>query len=707
MKYLQVSPAFNKLAIIHGEKIGFGLVAAIVLVCLALSDWAAYQRTPRELSEHAVRAEHRLLSGNWPANEQNAHPLRNFDSRVTELLRPLERDRFAYSVPLIMPLTRMDEPLREPRLVTVEDLLASPGRSILALRPEDPPDRDGGDLFAELANEPGRRASRRRDGYGLASAREAADGAGAGRHAPRAMAAERAGGNSRRKTGTAAARIVEGRRFDEVQTADIQPWTRAKGMRYALVTGVVDLQQQLENFRGALNLDQRLQARDELEYLDFIIERQQAGRGASPWRGDAWVRLDIQVALNTLQDVAAFDPEIVDSGITNVVFTMPLPALAYGFWDDGERASHPRVKGFKLSREEMQRELELNRLLIEQVLGAGEAPSQTASRKGFAVVQYDVNTLQRDAWDGNLKNLSPEQILSALQERLHGTGGDGRMPPAGPGAATSGRGARAAHHGQSGRMWNPRLSAAGRLLLFRYIDFSVEPGDTYRYRVKLVLRNPSYGRGIEEVADPTVAQGATRETDWSKPSAPVSIKADYEFFLAGVHSRGWDKGRAMIEMYQWYSETGTQIRAMLEGVAPGQFIGGKARTELLNVAIPSLRDEEVTFSSPEALVDTRAALQVMREEHPDLNESLIDHHNRERRGGRRARPLKMEVGVDFATIANRFGLLRKIDTLSSRPAKARALAGYQREQDEFQDLDAATEDAEALRGLLGIGARGG
>ena len=51
-----------------------------------------------------------------------------------------------------------------------------------------------------------------------------------------------------------------------------------------------------------------------------------------------------------------------------------------------------------------------------------------------------------------------------------------------------------------------------KYLLFRYFDFTVTPGNSYRYRVRLVLRNPNYKRPVEELVDASVAEGELRMT---------------------------------------------------------------------------------------------------------------------------------------------------------------------------------------------------
>jgi len=73
--------------------------------------------------------------------------------------------------------------------------------------------------------------------------------------------------------------------------------------------------------------------------------------------------------------------------------------------------------------------------------------------------------------------------------------------------------------------------------LFRFFDFSVEPGKTYRYRVKLTLLNPNADVQKRYLENYTFANGATRETEWSQPSAAITVIAGNRL-LAGNVSAG-------------------------------------------------------------------------------------------------------------------------------------------------------------------------
>jgi len=88
------------------------------------------------------------------------------------------------------------------------------------------------------------------------------------------------------------------------------------------------------------------------------------------------------------------------------------------------------------------------------------------------------------------------------------------------------------------------LDAAGKprvkYLLFRFLDFNIEPGKQYRYQVKLVLANPNYNLDTAHLEKPELAVGETRETAWSDPSPLVAVPYLDRSFAGSVKSVGGD-----------------------------------------------------------------------------------------------------------------------------------------------------------------------
>ena len=67
--------------------------------------------------------------------------------------------------------------------------------------------------------------------------------------------------------------------------------------------------------------------------------------------------------------------------------------------------------------------------------------------------------------------------------------------------------------------------------LFRFVDYTVEPGKRYRYRVKLLLHNPNVDLPDQYLKEPAVSHTPTLETDWSQPSPVVSVPRGYNVLV--------------------------------------------------------------------------------------------------------------------------------------------------------------------------------
>ncbi|GAB6166997.1 hypothetical protein JCM19992_29970 [Thermostilla marina] len=73
--------------------------------------------------------------------------------------------------------------------------------------------------------------------------------------------------------------------------------------------------------------------------------------------------------------------------------------------------------------------------------------------------------------------------------------------------------------------------------LFRFVDYKVEPGRKYRYRVKLYLVNPNANVDPRFLEDESLAEKKWLETEWSDPSPPIAVPYDADI-LAGAAKPG-------------------------------------------------------------------------------------------------------------------------------------------------------------------------
>ena len=90
------------------------------------------------------------------------------------------------------------------------------------------------------------------------------------------------------------------------------------------------------------------------------------------------------------------------------------------------------------------------------------------------------------------------------------------------------------------QMYAPGMATAvakkADLGLFRFFDFTVEPGKHYRYRVRLMLTNPNYGLSARYLETEELAKERLIETDWSDPTEIISVPRDSRLLAGPVKS---------------------------------------------------------------------------------------------------------------------------------------------------------------------------
>lgn len=122
-----------------------------------------------------------------------------------------------------------------------------------------------------------------------------------------------------------------------------------------------------------------------------------------------------------------------------------------------------------------------------------------------------------------------------------------------PTAAAPGRPARA-----GARTEVPQLLEQQSVQLWAH-DMGVEPGATYRYRVKVVVNNPLFRKGPSLDPDDESLQTAAADpfarSDWTEWSAPVVVGAREYFFVSSADAEGtMSEGRASasIEVFRMF-----------------------------------------------------------------------------------------------------------------------------------------------------------
>ncbi len=735
----------------HGEKIGAVCVAAIILIALVSTDWSRDERTPAELEAEISDAKAKIAQSNWPADKQAEVPLQDFLGQAESLVANMNIAPYEYRVPFIEPLVKPLELITDTKWSPVEELVADPGVFLMELSPEQAaqfPDQlaaeTGLDVEGDTTDSLDLSRKRRDDRY----RRRGVTTAGKGRDDDddddggvnlnirgRRPNGQRLGGysNESRNRGRGSRGNRLGGDFEE------EPLTHARGQRFAAVRGLFDVRQQRLNLARALRLPLPSDADRHLEFRGFRIQRQRAVPGENPWKEENWEELDIEEAVRVLADASGFALPILDPRVTNHYITMPLPPRLEGYWT--EEATHPRLEQFKLSDEEREQLESMITSLREQ---ADELQRKDDSKKGgFSELQMEISEIRNQATEEQMKKLrekvsqSPKTVDDRVKEIFGleapqaggaytglditrgGGAGRGRGLRGRSRSMLSGRNEDDDDDGRSaigfgrgrGGVRNARQrmavnrqrnvldvlddpqqthgiqAAIGRVLLFRYLDFTVKPGEAYRYRVKLLFNNPAFeAYEREEVDDEAVIQGETRESDWSEPSQVVVIPPDTHAFVTNA-TIGDAPGRngANFEIYQWHQELGTVIHDKMR-VIFGQFLGGEKNTMVLNLAKPSLDSELTTFTSNMALVDASEEPMINLADHPDLKAALGN-----RRGVRTDRDTTIGIPSE-ALVVREDGSAVRLDSLSQESERDRLERILTAVHEQYEDLKDTGED---------------
>lgn len=686
---------FKGLFINHGEKMGMALIAFIVIAILGSELTSGAWKTsdkvkgsPADLDKQIKDAKARIEAptNTWPLAKSEQFAIVDFNGQARDVFTGMNTAKYEFTTPMFWPLYRKKEKAREPELNAPLYLIAESGVASLGTtvrsqmsEPTETTDPAAMPSDSESTLKPGIGAANApgfgppgvpASGFGIAPAtatRPGGAGPSSGPGAPRS-------GGSRssapgRPGGAPGPGGAHGMGMPGMMGMPemgggmgMAGGMTAKGKRYVAVRAIVPIKEQIERAMRALNMSYA-DASAAIEYTDFTLERQTAQPGPDPWSGE-WEVVDKKYALEVLENSADFDPDPVPADLQDAVFTMPLPYRLLRYW--GDHATHPNIKNFQLSEAEMQREKMMYDKLVEEAEKLQIQAEPKVKKKGLTPAVNDLRGLAQSVFS---TTAGSKEMTDYMRQNSNG-------------------------QNIVGTDLKNRMSASGRLYLFRYFDFDVQPGMAYRYRLKLELKNPNFERPYEEVEDQTVTKGPYRETGWSNISNPTVVPDTTNYYLKSVErdpvreEKYNRKPVANIAMYEWDANFGTMLADTLRILNVGQFIAEKKKSWVLDPGTPSFEEKEVAFSSEDMLLDASGDLEMQPELHPDL-------HLKPEKGRK-----DVQVGMlADALVVTGNGELKKLDSMSDVREERNMKQQVDEERKNFQYLkDAPTETRGALDG---------
>ena len=634
---------FKTMFMNHGEKIVAGVFGLFGFLALGTASWSTDGRTPDEIQGFVTDAKSKIEQNAWPEEDTKL-----FDDipdvvALAKLINQSDIDRSKF---VVREFRKDIRPLREkrssvvvlapedPRAVAIVFPLAKPPEE---LDEESAEGEDGTDAEAaegseeEMSEEEAaaemlaKKFGIRSDagGGGLEGGAEGALGGIAGLSGGPGGGAGGPGGGAGAQ-GAEMAKMMQsmggmagGYEGDEDSYeggSDLEGMygndmmTVKKNIRVAAgvaTTMVVDLQKQRSAIRDSLHLSGGYQeAQQHIQFNDIIVERRQRQNGADPW-GAEWEPVSSEDLGEILKESLGIDRDIVSPAVTRNTITMPLPRRAAGFWLP-EEASHPRVEDFELSAEEKELIDKWNEMATKRMEEEQAGQPVVVEQGGFSqfvqsATDMSQMSMMSSMMGSNYEGGDDEDSYEDQYDNFESQMGDGVSLTA----------------EQRELLDATRATADNRLLLVRFMDFTVERGNTYQYRVRLEMLNPNYDHPIDELEDPALGVEPTLVSAWSQPTPPVSVALGHHTYLTEISGRRGEHESVGMTVYTDTTETGLPVMGGIK-VLMGLPVSGQERLEVVDLTTNQLESREITLATDELLSAAEAVGRLSTSDHPDL-----------------------------------------------------------------------------------------
>ena len=684
----------------HGEKVGMGVAGLVTLLCLAMTSWGGYARNPLEMETEARKVQDQLAANRWPADEKEKFLIASADTAIQGALTPLDLAQFEYQIPLSPKVKTYQLPADEVEVLPPVDLIA---RAIeFPVLEEQAPEAPAEEPVAETKPKPEKTKERKRSGGGgLAGA------AGVG-----AQLEENSGdtGSSGMASMNSGAAVKSRGKRAIVVTAVVERRAQLERLRKAHHLETLSQAEPLLNYADfKLQRKRAIPAKDPwsgqwedvkidsaldtlnkvvLEEADLVAAEFIEGvfTMSLPRRADGdWdPRYVVHPRIPTLDKQQREEEEAKNAAAAEAL---------EGADEEAGRNRRGLLRGQRDAKR-MRRDA-ANRLGDEgfsgavndfmggggmgAAMGAGMAGSMPGGKGGGRMPGGGAMPGGMGSMPGGMggmgsmppggipggggSGVAPRPDMGKLMSGAMGRGGaaGGMMPGAGAGMSMPGGGAGMSMPGGGG-MSMPgmgsgmgtgmpvvgQISSSGAdLVMFRFFDFDVEPNECYIYRVQMVVDNPSFNSDF--VRQSSVAEGETRESDWSQPSIPAIAPPEVQYMVHRVSKPPTPQRAAELDVIQFNTDFGSIVEASLP-LKFGQYVGGEKEVEFPNLGAQTFAKDKVNFASQDLFLDALPG--------PKLDPAMLADLGLE---GDQKTVMSLQSQLDQAVTVNRLGKLQPVD----------------------------------------------
>ncbi|MFN7769229.1 MAG: hypothetical protein ACK5WR_23490 [Planctomycetaceae bacterium] len=678
----------------HGEKVGMGVAGLVTLLCLAMTSWGGYGRNPLEMETEARKVQDQLAANRWPADQKEKFLIASADSAIQGSLTPIDLAQFEYQIPLSPKVKTYQLPADEVEVLPPVDLIA---RAIeFPVLEEQEPEAAAEEPVAETKPKAEKPKDRKKGG-GLA-------GGGGGTLDLGAQLEESSsdGGKSGMAATTSSAAVKSRGKRAIVVTAVVERRAQLDRLRKAHHLETLSQAESLLNYADfKLQRKRAIPAKDPwsgewedvkidsaldtlnkvvLEEADLVAAEFIEGvfTMSLPRRADGdWdPRYVVHPRIPTLDKQQREEEEAKNAAASEAL---------EGADEEGGRNRRGLLRGQRDAKR-MRRDA-ANRLGDEGFsgsvadymggggMGAGMGagmPGSAPGGKGGGRMAGGMGSMPGGMGSmppggipggGGGSGVAPRPDMGKLMSGAMGRGGaGGMMPGGGAGMSMPGGGAGMSMPGGGG-MSMPgmgsgmggtgmpvvgQISSSGAdLVMFRFFDFDVEPNECYIYRVQMIIDNPSFNSDF--VRQSSVAEGETRESDWSKQSIPAIAPPEVQYMVHRVSKPPTPQRAAELDVLQFNTDFGSIVEASLP-LKFGQYVGGDKELEFPNIGAQTFAKGKVNFASRDLFLDAVPS--------PKLDPGVLADLGLE---GDQKLVMSLQSQLDQAVTVNRLGKLQPID----------------------------------------------
>ena len=558
---LKSGNAIVRLLLTHGEKLG----ALAIAICTGLVVWSAIGqerlgREPGELNNLSQQARTRVTSFTWDALSKEDR--RDAESVPEAAMAKISSKAFpdyprSFNPAVTDPVSmRIDPALFAPVDLEVNadsGLWASSNpERIKAKQLELLKERDIKQREQKEARDRAKKSDGKKRGAGGGGLYAGGEG-GAGAYG----GAPGAGGRGQKNKRAKDAPIVERPRAG----AQLKGFEDITAKSWVTVLAKIPIEEQTQQYINSLRTSRGYSDKIDIPvYVGYQIDRAEVtSKGLGEWKKVAVITK--KILLSEIKTYPVNVPDVIDPDVRHPLLTHPLPPLILREW--GDRVSHSsmplaidKTKAEAEAREHPEEETE-----EKPKEGDGEvdlfAESEEDAKKGRGGRRASAGGGYGGEMGGGMGGYG-----GGMGEGMGGYGGGmGGEMGGGMGGYGGGMGGYGGEGGggYGGEMGGGMGGYGGSMgmgsdtklekfvwdqetpyILFRYFDNRILPGHSYRYRVRLVMKDVNH-KVKEQYLDKAVSQRrqklknkSIRWTDWSEPSPVASVPMPARIYLVSV-----------------------------------------------------------------------------------------------------------------------------------------------------------------------------